>query len=69
MLKYKILIKLFQVSCELILCVYGDNIQVEVVVLLPLQFALYCTVLHCTVLYCTAQTADTILKACTNSGE
>jgi len=33
MLKYKILIKLFVLSCVLICCAYGDNIQAEVVLL------------------------------------
>ena len=30
MLKYKLLIKLFMLSCVLVCCVYGDTIQVEV---------------------------------------
>jgi hypothetical protein len=34
MLKYKLLIKLSVLSCMLICCVYGDTIQVDVVVCL-----------------------------------
>jgi len=33
MLKYKILIKLFVLSCVFICCAYGDTIQTEVVLL------------------------------------
>jgi hypothetical protein len=36
MLKYKILIKLYALSCLLTCCVYGDIIQAEVVVFLCL---------------------------------
>jgi len=32
MSKYKILIKLFELNCGFICCVYGDTIQAEVVV-------------------------------------
>ena len=42
MLKYIILIKLCVLSCVLVCCVYGDTIQVELVVLC-LLVALYCS--------------------------
>jgi hypothetical protein len=41
MLKYKILINLCVLSCVLIGCVYGDVIQVVVVVQLCLLVAMY----------------------------
>jgi hypothetical protein len=43
MLRYKVLIKLCVLSCELICCVYGDTIQLEVVVCVCW---LYCTELR-----------------------
>ena len=41
MLKYKLLLKLFVLSCMLICCVYGDTIQAEVVVLCLLVMLCY----------------------------
>jgi hypothetical protein len=41
MLKYKILIKLFVLSSMSKYCVYGDTIQVEVVVVVCLLVMLY----------------------------
>jgi len=38
MQKYKILIKLFVLSCVLICCVYGDTIQAKVVVMCLIHF-------------------------------
>jgi len=46
-LKCKILIKLFVLSCVLICCVYGDTIQVEVVVLRLLITLQTCKKLGC----------------------
>jgi hypothetical protein len=41
MLKYKILIKLYVLSCLFICCVYGDTIQAEVAVLCLLICCVY----------------------------
>jgi hypothetical protein len=73
MLKCKILIKLFVLSCLLIYCVYGDTIQAEVLVMCLTHFhflpsdvrfqhrAPTFTFLQLTLNFSTAQLADTTL--------